>query len=139
MALTPLYLADKSALARFDHPPIGHRLGPLLVDGLIATCPIIDLEVLYSARSLAYYEAILTERRSLMSYPITEQVTDRAIDVQHQLAHLGQHRIPLPDLLIAAVAEFNEITVLHYDADYDRIASITHQPSQWIAPRGSIP
>lgn len=139
MALAPLYLADKSALARFDNPPVGHRLGPLLVDGLVATCPIIDLEILYSARSLADYEAILAERRSLMSYPITEQVTDRAIDVQHQLAHLGQHRIPLPDLLIAAVAELNAVTVLHYDADYDRIASITQQPSEWIAPRGSIP
>lgn len=139
MALNPLYLADKSALARFDHPPVGHRLGPLLVDGMIATCPIIDLEILYSARSLADYEAVLAERRSLVSYPITEQVTDRAIDVQHQLAHLGQHRIALPDLLIAAVAELNEVTVLHYDADYDRIASITQQPSEWIALRGSIP
>ena len=139
MALNPLYLADKSALARFDHPPVGHRLGPLLVEGLIATCPIIDLEILYSARSLADYEAILAERRSLMSYPITDQVTDRAIEVQYQFAHLGQHRIPLPDLLIAAVAELNDVTVLHYDADYDRIASITQQPSEWIAPRGSIP
>ena len=62
MAVTPLYLADKSALARLAHRRVSDRLGPLLVEGLVATCPIIDLEVLYSARSLADYEAILAER-----------------------------------------------------------------------------
>lgn len=138
MALVPLYLADKSALTRFNHPPVARRFGPLLADGLIATCPIIDLEVLYSARSLADFKGILTERRSLPTYPINEQVTDRAIEVQYQLAQLGQHRMPLPDLLIAAAAELNNLSVLHYDSDYDRITAVTHQPSEWIVPRGSI-
>ena len=78
MAVAPLYLADKSALARLHHPPVARRLGPLLVDGLVATTPIIDLEVLYSARSPADYAAILAERRALPSYPLTPEVTDRA-------------------------------------------------------------
>ncbi len=138
MAVTPLYLADKSALARLDHRSVGDRLGPLLVEGLVATCPIIDLEVLYGARSLVDYEAILAERRALRSYPITTAVTDRAIEVQHGLARRGHHRISLPDLLIAAVAEVNDVAVMHYDADYDRIAEITTQPVEWVAPRGSI-
>lgn len=138
MALAPLYLADKSALVRFIHPSVANRFEPFLADGLIATCPIIDFEVLYSARSLRHYEDVLAERRSLSTYPITEWVTDRAIEVQHQLAHLGQHRLPLPDLLIAAVAELNSLTVLHYDADYDRIAAVTGQSAEWVATRGSI-
>lgn len=138
MAVAPLYLADKSALARLHHREVADRLGPLLVDGLVATCPIIDLEVLYSARSLADYEEILTERRALPSYPLTEHVTNRAIEVQHQLARRGQHRIPLPDVLIAAVGEINDLTVMHYDTDYDRIAEVTNQPVVWVVPRGSI-
>lgn len=138
MAVAPLYLTDKSALARLNYPSVGARIGPLLVQGLVATCPIIDLEVLYSARSLSDYENILAERRALPSYPITEIVTDRAIEIQHQLARRGHHRIPLPDLLIAAVAEINTLAVLHYDADYDRIAEITQQSVEWVAPRGSI-
>ena len=93
MAIAALYLADKSALARLVHPPVARRLGPLLVDGLVATSPIIDLEVLYSARSLTDYEDILAERRSLPSYPLTEEVTDRAIAVQHRLAQTR----PAPD------------------------------------------
>ncbi|GMR02870.1 MAG: type II toxin-antitoxin system toxin ribonuclease C21 [Acidimicrobiia bacterium] len=138
MGVAPLFLADKSALARLDHRSVDDRLGHLLVEGLVATCPIIDLEVLYSARSLVDYEAILAERRALPSYPITTAVTDRAIDVQHRLARRGHHRISLPDLLIAAVAELNDLAVMHYDADYDRIAEITNQPVEWVVPRGSV-
>ena len=138
MAVAPLYLADKSALARLHHPTVARRLGPLLVDGLVATTPIIDLAVLYSARSLADYEEILAERRALPSCPVTPEVTDRAIDIQHRLAQRGRHRVPLLNFLIAAVAELNDLAVMHYDADYDRIAEITGQRFQWVAPRGSL-
>jgi predicted nucleic acid-binding protein len=44
-----------------------------------------------------------------------------------------------PDLLVAAVAERERVTVLHYDADYDLIAHVTGQPTQWIVPRGTVP
>lgn len=138
MAVAPRWLADRSALARLAQQPVADRLGPLLVNGLVATTPIIDLEILYSARSLADYENILSERRALPSYPLTEYSTDRAIEVQHRLARLGRHRIPLPDLLIAAVAEVNDLTVVHYDADYDLIAEVTRQPCEWVVPRGSL-
>lgn len=138
MAVAPLYLADKSALARLRHPAVARRLGPLLVDGLVATTPIIDLEVLYSARSPADYEEILAERGALPSLPLTPEVTDRAIEVQHRLARSGRHRLPLPDLLIAATAELNDLAVLHYDADYDRIADVTGQRCEWVAPQGSL-
>jgi predicted nucleic acid-binding protein len=138
MAVTPLYLADTSALARLRRTAVSDRLGPLLVEGLVATCPIIDLEVLYSARSLTDYEGIRAERRALRSYPITEAIGDRAIDIQHDLARRGHHRLSLPDLLIAAVAGSNDLAVIHYDADYDRIAEITGQAVEWVAPRGSL-
>ena len=136
--MKPLYLADKSAYARMHHTAVADRLTPLLVDGYVATCPIIDLEVLYSARSRSDYEDILVERGSLPSLPIDEAVTERAVAVQRLLAQRGQHRLPLPDLLIAAVAEINGLAVIHYDADYDRIASVTGQATEWVVPRGSV-
>ena len=74
----------------------------------------------------------------MVSYPITEAVTARAFEVQHGLARRGQHRVPLPDLLIAAVAEVNDVTVVHYDADFDRIAEITGQPTEWVVLRGFL-
>ena len=114
------------------------RLSPLLLHGQVATCPIIDLELLYSARSHTDYEAILAEREAMPWFPLNEEVTQRAIDVQHQLARLGHHRLSIPDLLIAATAEVNDLEVVHYDADFDRIASVTGQPTEWVAPRGSL-
>lgn len=132
------FLADKSALARMTHAVVEAHLRPLIEEGLVATCGIIDLEVLYSARSLVDYEAVLAERRALEEVPITPEVTARAMAVQHELARIGQHRLPISDLLIAACAEVAGLTVLHYDADYERIAAITGQPHQWVAPRGSI-
>jgi hypothetical protein len=44
----------------------------------------------------------------------------------------------VPDLLVAAIAEAASLTVLHYDADFDHIASVTHQPTEWIVPPGSV-
>ncbi len=138
MALRPQFIADKSALAGLNRAEVAELLGPLIVEGRVATCPIIDLEMLYSARSHADYEATLAERRAMPSVPINEAVTYRAIDVQHRLARRGHHRLALADLLIAAAAELNDLTVIHYDADYDRIAEITGQPTDWVAPRGSL-
>jgi predicted nucleic acid-binding protein len=46
--------------------------------------------------------------------------------------------VGLPDLLIAAVAEREGVTVLHYDSDYDHIAAVTGQRIQWVLPRGGL-
>ena len=46
--------------------------------------------------------------------------------------------MPIQDLMIAAAAEAHGLTVLHYDADFDRIAKVTRQPTEWVVPRGSV-
>ena len=138
MALSARYLADKSALARFPHPTVERRLRPLLEEGLIATCAIVDLEVLYSARRLQEYEQVLEERGSLPDAPVTPAVMARAIDIQHELARRGQHRLPIPDLVVAAAAKSAGLTVLHYDADFERIAAVVALRHEWVAPRGTL-
>jgi predicted nucleic acid-binding protein len=70
---------------------------------------------------------------------VTADVMDRALAVHHELASRSQHRnFRLPDLIIAATAELNGAVVLHYDVDYDRIAKVTGQPVEWVAPQGSL-
>lgn len=133
------YLVDKSALARMTHESVSQRLAPILESGEAATCAIVDLEVLYSARNAKEHSAIRRRRR--LAYDrvsLSDEVFDRAIEVQGALAKTGRHRIPIPDLIIAAAAEHAELTVLHYDADFDTISSVTGQPVEWIVPRGSV-
>lgn len=60
------------------------------------------------------------------------------MDVQGELARSGRHRVPIPDLLVAAAAENGGLTVLHYDSDFDTIAGVTGQPTEWVVPRGSV-
>jgi len=138
LALSPLYLVDKSALEQRRHDA-GARtlLTALAAESAMATCHIVAMEVLYSARNKADYLALLDDIRSLRWLPVTEGVMDRALDVQRRLALRGQHRLPLPDLMIAATAEIHGATVLHYDRDYDLIAAVTGQPARWIVPRGA--
>jgi predicted nucleic acid-binding protein len=138
VALSARYLADKSALARFPVPAVARRVRPLLEDGLIATCAIVDLEVLYSSRSLSDYEAVLEERASLDTAPITPEVMAAAIDLQHALARRGQHRVPIPDLVISAAAREAGLVVLHYDADFARIADVGGAPHEWVVRQGSV-
>jgi hypothetical protein len=42
---------------------------------------------------------------------------------QHELARRGQHRLPIPDLVISAAAQSAGLVVLHYDADFERLAA----------------
>jgi predicted nucleic acid-binding protein len=63
---------------------------------------------------------------------------ERARQVQRVLASRSQRGRKIPDLLIAAAAEEAGLTVLHYDADFDRIAAATGQPCEWIVPAGTI-
>lgn len=133
------YLADKSALARMTLAPVQARLAPLIEAGEVASCAIVDLEVLYSARSRDDYEAI--RRRRALAYPsvpIDEETLRRALAVQRLLAAKGHHRVAIPDLIVAAAAEAADLAVLHYDRDYDLIAEVTGQPVEWVVERGTL-
>jgi predicted nucleic acid-binding protein len=133
-------LADKSALTRREtRPEVREVLEPLLVAGEIATCGIVDLELLFSARDRATYRSLVEALRGMPRVPLEESSVNRALGVQAMLAERSQHRaVPLPDLLVAACAESAGLTVLHYDADFDRIAELTGQPTQWIVERGTV-
>ena len=71
--------------------------------------------------------------------PLTDASFARALQVQGLLAVRAVHRgVSIPDLLVAAAAEAAGLVVLHYDADYELIASVTGQTVEWVVPRGSV-
>lgn len=141
MAAVARYLADTSALARLRHRPVAEALVPLIEAGLVATCGVIEFELAWAARTSAELEGLRADRDAGYEWLATlDGDWRRALGVQAELWRSGQMRsVGLPDLLIAAVAEREHVTVLHYDADYDLVARITGQPVRWVVPRGSLP
>ncbi|WP_328995656.1 PIN domain nuclease [Kribbella sp. NBC_01245] len=133
------YLIDKSALTRLASQAVTQALTPLVRAGLTATAGIVALEMLYSARRVAEHDRIRADLRAHEWLHAIDEDFSRAIDVQRELCTTGRHRaVSLPDLLVAAIAERHNVTVLHYDADFDLIADVTGQPTRWVVPRGSV-
>ena len=97
-----------------------------------------DLEVGYSARNAAEWERLLGALDVFALVEVEARHFDRARQVQRLLAEAGLRGRKVPDLLIAAVAEAESLSVLHYDADFDHIASVTGQPAEWVVARGTI-
>jgi predicted nucleic acid-binding protein len=136
-------LADTSAWVWSRRPSsaLRHEFDTALVDGELATCDMVRLELLYSARSVDEFMEIRTELAVLSDCPIGKAQWERALWVYEQLSAQGgahQRSVKHADLLIAAAAEAAGVAVLHYDEDYDRIAEITRQPTRWMAPKGSL-
>jgi len=134
------WLIDKSALTRVHRSPVDRSVTPRIVAGLVGVSIVSELEMGYSARSTADYAISRASLLNLLiAVPLSFRAEDRAREVQARLVERGQHRaVGVPDLLIAATAEVEGLTVLHYDADFDLIADVTDQPTEWIAPRGSV-
>ena len=140
MGLSAYYLGDTSALARLGQPEIAARLLPLLEAGLVARCTPTDLEAGFSSTSPARHLVMRRQRGAWPLAPMDQHVLDRAVEVQDALAEQSQPRgAKIADLLIAAAAEAGGLVVLHYDHDFELIADITHQPTEWIAPAGAVP
>jgi Arc/MetJ family transcription regulator len=79
--------------------------------GLIATCPITELEFFSSAPTTA-------PGRSRRSSPSADK-----------------HRSAGPvDFVMAATAELQGLTLLHRDRDFECIAAVTGQALQWYGP-----
>ena len=136
-------LADTSAWSwtRAVDGELRRRFDEALIDGEIATCDMVRLELLHSAQNASEFRALRQDLQALPDCPIGKPEWERALDVYEQLAHQGglQHRaVKHPDLLIAAAAEAAGVTILHYDEDYDRIAALTGQVVRSLAPRGSL-
>ncbi len=137
-------LADTSAWVwsrRRAYPELRHAFDIALVGGELATCDMVRLELLHSARNPQESAELRAELAELPDCPIGKDQWSRALWVYERLSERGgahQRSVKHRDLLIAAAAEAADLPLLHYDEDYDRIASITGQPTRWLAPAGSL-
>jgi predicted nucleic acid-binding protein len=120
---------------------IGEALADAVAADELALSEPVLLEYLNGARNAAEYGRFERGLRAARLIRTTTDDWDRALEVHRSLAETGpglQRSVRIPDLIIAAVAERNDLPIVHYDADYDRIASVTGQTTRWVAPRGSV-
>lgn len=135
MALT--HLVDTSVLTRLGQQPIRAQVELKAARGELARAGISDLEIGYSARSASEWDRLI---EALEVFELVETTSDhvrRARQVQRLLAAKHQRGRKVPDLLIAAAAESHNLSVLHYDADFDRITAVTGQACEWVVPAGT--
>ena len=133
--MTPaIYLIDSSVLFRILSSELRSAWADHLAAGVIAVCPLVELEFLHSARSLADRLEKRQLLRNLFGWvAMHERAYERAAEVQQLLTEAGAHRLAGPvDLLIAATAERERLTVLCDDRDYQTVAAVTGQPVSFV-------
>jgi predicted nucleic acid-binding protein len=128
------FLIDTSGLFRILQKPHRTAWSDFLTAGVIAVCPIVELEFLLSARSLADRLRKQQLLREIFTWvPMSDRAYERAEEVQQALTERGTHRSAGPvDLLIAATAERSGLVLLCDDQDYELVSTVTGQPVRRI-------
>jgi predicted nucleic acid-binding protein len=135
VALTSLI--DTSVLKRLGQEEVRAVVEPLAAAGRLGRPRICDLEVGYSARNGPEWERLIAALDTFEPVETTAAHVRRALQVQRLLAERSQRGRKIPDLLVAAAAEELGVGVLHYDAAFDVIASVTGQRCEWVVPAGT--
>lgn len=136
MALT--HLADTSVFTRIHRPEVAEIVASLASEGRLGRSSMTDLEIGFSARNAREWDGLMTALGAFDVVDVAGRHLQRALQVQRTLAASGHRGRKVPDLIVAAVAEEHNVTILHYDSDFDLIAEATGQPTEWVVPRGTI-
>jgi predicted nucleic acid-binding protein len=108
--------------------------------GDIAVCLPFLLEAGYSARSAADHREMMASFASLPRVEVDRDAELLALQAQRELAEIGHHCLTPMDIIIAACAHRAEAGVLHYDGDYDILATRTSLmfDSEWLVREGTL-
>lgn len=114
-----LVLIDKSAYVR------GEASEASIADSDdLCLCAVTRLELLYSARSARDFELLDDDLQQFRDLRMDAETFAVALQAQGELAARGQHRLPVPELLIASCAQQHGAEVLHVDRHYDVLAQV---------------
>jgi predicted nucleic acid-binding protein len=133
------YLIDTSVLTRLSKRTVANQLEKIEGENLsIARCLMTDLEVGSSASNGGQWNALQSVLDAYVSVSVETSDFVDALTLQRALAEAGLKGRKPPDLLIAAVALRLDLTVLHYDRDFEHVSTVSSLQQQWIVPAGSI-
>lgn len=138
-----VYLLDNSVLQRIGRTSDVARAVAVLPGGrdLLAASEVTRLEAGYSATGATDHERVMRGiEEDFLYLPLSAEVGETAARLQGMLFRAGMGRLAgLGDLLHAATAIVHGAVVVHYDADYERMAEVDPRlRHHWIVPRGSV-
>ena len=133
-----MYLVDTSVWVEVFRRPARIDLTAKVDFDQIVTCLPVVQEVL---QGFADEQAFLTARTAMSALPIVESPLEEG--VFHEAVHLyrSARRLGVTirsgvDCLIAACALRHQLTVLHHDRDFDRLARFAPLRVRKVLPRG---
>jgi predicted nucleic acid-binding protein len=137
---TGVVVIDASARSQRSSPTGAARLRAFECANTVATCPIVTLERLYSARSAGEFAQVELSESLTRPIPMTRSIVQAAIGALRDLSERsdGYHRVKITDALIAAAAQEAGADVVHYDRHFDRLSQVLDFESLWLAPAGSL-
>ncbi len=134
-----LVLLDASAFWRLGSPQLDPDRRDEVAGWIARGIAVVTTPLLLETR--AGRELPAADPAELPLLWISERAERRATELQDQMrASHQQLGVPPLDYLIAAIAEDHEATILHYDADFERLAAVTDlaAPVKPLAPLGSL-
>jgi predicted nucleic acid-binding protein len=131
-----MILIDSSAwifvLGQKALPSLRDRVTELVLDNQAATAPPVMFEIMRGARTLREAETLRSRLSSLHVFPFAEPDWTEAAEWGSQIARKGL-TVKSMDLLIAFVARKHGLSLLHADADFDRLAKKVHlKVESWV-------
>ncbi len=135
------HLLDTSVITRVSHgKPLVKEALKALKDSVgganIARCAMTDLEYCFSAENERQWDMRAKDLAVYGSVAVESTDFTTALELQRELARVGLAKRRA--LIIAAVAIRKELTLVHYDADFDHIAKVSHLKHQWIVAAGMV-
>lgn len=135
-------LVDTSVFARLARDELIRRQLSVLTRTFTARrillCPPVAAEVGFMARN-GKDHALVADLLGHFAECATAPTTEQTLSIQHALWQGGLVRAAcVMDTVIAAYAIANKLAVLHYDSDFEHIATaVPHFQHSWIVPRGA--
>jgi predicted nucleic acid-binding protein len=129
-AAVPL-VVDASAWLRQRDLAVQPRWEATLRAGLLASCPVVALELLAASRDEDDHAALAQALDALPQAPVTVNACRAALGASRDLR--GSRRLPAADYLIAAAAAERGFGVLHQDRHFDMLAGVLGFPSIRLA------
>lgn len=107
--------------------------------GRVLVCDLVVLELTRLAPNEDRARGVAARLDAFESVPMPSKLWSRAREIQLLLSPGGDHRrVPPADLLLAGAAEEAGVPLVHYDRDYERVASVTDLQHLWMVADGSL-